>query len=524
MKPAYAFNLAFLAFAATAFTQPQLEWSKPYGGSEFDHFYAFRQTTDGGYIAAGLSYSVGGEVTNQLGEGDFWIIKTDADGEVIWQKFYGGTKTDIPYAIQQTTDGGYVVAGQSASNDGALSDPQGAEDCWVVKLDTEGNLQWEQSFGGNGFDTARYVEETEDGGYILVGWTASVTCDITVSQGTTDYLVVKLNASGETEWKKTYGGSGYDEAYALRQTADGGYIVIGSGSSGGQISAPHGNEDYWIVKLDTSGNIQWEKSLGGTNRDSGRMIETTNDGGYIASGYTTSNDGQVSFHHGSSDIWVVKINETGLIEWQRALGGASSEYALGTGIKQTSDGGYIVSGATGSIDGDVMGNHGMMIPANFGLQDGWIVKLSTLGEVQWQRPLGGSNYDTIYSVSETADGGYALAGGSPSDDSDLPFNYGDYDGWILKFSSTTNTKTLLPLSPFFVSIFPNPTSGFLHLTLPEEVNAAHATLTHADGTILYSQPLGNAGYLDISDLPTGVYSLIVTDSEGGKYCGKIVKQ
>jgi len=235
------------------------------------------------------------------------------------------------------------------------------------------------------------------------------------------------------EWQKCLGGSNDDEAYSVQQTSDGGYIVAGSTrSNDGDVSGNHEEVwwlvwDFWVVKLDRYGDIEWQKCLGGSDSDWAESIQQTNDGGYIVAGYTGSNDGDVSGNHGEKDFWVVKLDRYGDIEWQKCLGGSGGggsggDYAYS--VQQTSDGGYIVAGETWSNNGDVSGYHGG--------GDVWVVKLDRYGDIKWQKCLGGSSWDWAYSIQQTNDGGYIVAGLTRSNDGDVSGNYGEKDFWVVK--------------------------------------------------------------------------------------------
>ena len=251
-----------------------------------------------------------------------------------------------------------MVAGVSNSNDGDVTGNNGSGDYWVVKIDSIGNIQWEKSLGGTGADEAKSVRHTSDGGYVVSGYSNSNDGDVSGNHGSWDYWVVKLDSSGNLQWQKALGGTGSDFAYYAQQTTDGGFIVTGhSSSNDGDISGNHGGDDFWLVKLDGNGNLQWQKALGGTGNEISNYVQQTLDGGYITAGWSNSNDGDVSGGNGSSDFWVVKVDGNGDIQWQNCFGGTNIEMALS--VIQTTDGGYAVIGLSGSNNGDVSGNHGM---------------------------------------------------------------------------------------------------------------------------------------------------------------------
>jgi len=344
-----------------------IEWQKALGGFGNDLATSIKQTIDGGYIVAGSSTSNDGDVTGNHGEQDYWVVKLTSSGAIDWQRSLGGTGRDEAYSIEQTTDGGYVVAGISGSNDGDVTGDHGDMDYWVVKLTSTGAIDWQKALGGTAFDGAYSIKETSEGGYIVAGASASNDGDLTGNHGGGEQWVVKLTGTGTIEWQKALGGTGVDRAFSIAQTDDSGYIVAGASSStDGDVTGNHGGGDQWVVKLTDTGAIDWQRALGGTGYDEASSIEQTTDGGYIVTGSTGSNDGDVSDGHGALDHWVVKLTNTGAIDWQKALGGTG--YDLSHCIKQTTEGGFIVAGSSSSNDGDVTGNHGDY--------DFWVVKLS----------------------------------------------------------------------------------------------------------------------------------------------------
>ena len=412
---------------------PAIQWQKSLGGSMNDEAWSIKPTSDGGYIVAGGSESNDSDVSGNHGNWDYWVVKLDDAGAIQWQKSLGGSLGDFAYSIQQTSDGGYVVAGESGSNNGDVSGNHGLNDYWVVKLNETGDIQWQKSLGGSNNDFGYSIQQTSDGGYIVSGTTAANNDEVSGNHGGYDYWVVKIDDTGAIQWQKSLGGSGNDDAASIQQTTDGEYIVTGaSASNDDEVSGNHGGYDYWAVKLTDTGAIQWQKSLGGTGNDYGYAVQQTTDGGYIIAGYSGSNDSEVSGNHGIYDYWIVKLNDTGAIQWQKSLGGDTIDNAYS--IRQTSDGGYIVAGFSGSNDGDVSGNHGSY--------DYWIVKLNDIGTVQWQKSLGGSGMDEAYEIQQTPDGGYIVAGYSNSNDGDVSGNHGGYDYWVVKLTCGISAGTI----------------------------------------------------------------------------------
>jgi len=262
-----------------------------------------------------------------------------------------------------------------------VSGNNGGGDAWVVKLTSTGAIQWQKTLGGTDSDGANSIQQTTDGGYIVAGTTNSNDGDVSGNHGaypTSDFWVVKLDSLGTIQWQKTLGGTGGETAYSIQQTADGGYIVAGNtkGSNDGDVSGNNGDLDAWVVKLTSTGNIQWQKALGGTGIDGATSIQQTMDGGYIVAAGTASNDGDVfGYHGGSGDSWVVKLDSLGTIIWQKTLGGTRGEIVYS--IQQTMDGGYVMAGITYSNDGDVSGHY---FPTT--LADIWVVKLGPLTDIE----------------------------------------------------------------------------------------------------------------------------------------------
>ncbi|MDK2886045.1 MAG: hypothetical protein PWP54_603 [Thermosipho sp. (in: thermotogales)] len=336
-----------------------IEWQKILGGSYGDYAYSIDFSSDGGYIVAGYATSKDGSVTGTHGgTSDIWIIKLDIIGNVQWKRAFGGSEAEFTESIISTRDNGFIFAGSSFSEDGdATSLNHGYSDIWVVKLNENGDIVWQKLFGGSSDEDAFSIQQTDDNGYIVVGYTFSNDGDVTGKHELSDYWVLKLAEDGSLEWQKALGGSDYEEAYSVIQTNDGGFLITGfSFSNDGDVSGNHGEEDCWVVKLDENGNVQWQKSLGGSKSDFGRAALQTNDGGFIIAGYTKSDDGDVSENHGSADYWIIKLSENGNIEWQKTFGG--SDYDKLYDIKLCNDGGIVMAGYTESNDGDITENQG----------------------------------------------------------------------------------------------------------------------------------------------------------------------
>jgi hypothetical protein len=432
--------LFWLSFNSTINAQPTIEWQKCLGGSHNDRGNSIQQTSDSGYIVAGNARSVDGDVTGNHGTwDDYWVVKLNNTGTIEWQKCVGGYDGDYAESIRQTADGGYIVTGRSASIDGDVTGNHGGNlvtDYWVVKLDSAGSIVWEKCLGGTDWDGAESVRQTYDGGYIIAGSAGSNDGDVTGFNGGLDYWIVKLDSSGILVWQKCLGGSQNDRAYSIQQTLDSGYIVAGgSASNDSDVTGSHGMYDFWIVKLNKTGFIDWEKCLGGSSDDYNASISLTLDGGYIVAGGSNSSDGDVTGNHAGNggDGWVVKLDNNGNIDWQKCYGGDSIDYF--NCIQQTSDSGYIISGMSKSINGDVTNNHGggdcWIVKLN---NSGSIEWQKCYG--------GYNNYEESSSIQQTFEGGFIFTGYTGSSDGDVTGFHGGSDYWVVKLSSTIGIEEL----------------------------------------------------------------------------------
>jgi gliding motility-associated-like protein len=387
---------------------PAVEWHHTYGSHNGEYANKIYSTKDGGFITVGYTENNGGDVIGYHGNpyiNDCWVLKLNSGGNIEWQKTLGGDYFDRADDIRQTADGGYIIAGTSTSINCDVTDNHGGSDFWAVKLKANGDVEWEKRYGGSKNEYGYSIQLTNDGGYILAGETESNDGDVTHLYGGRDYWVVKIAGNGNLQWQKTLGGSGNDEANEVVTTSDGGYVVVGySGSNDGDVTGNHGNKDFWIAKLDNAGNLDFQKSLGGSDYDIGQSIKTTPDGGYIVAGTTASNDGDVSGLHNNigpfADYWLVKLDNKGSIQWQKCYGGNANEFAYY--MQLTPDGGYVVSGYAEANDGD--------LTCNAGTTDAWIIKVNSTGALQWQKNFGGNYYDEAYSVEPLSDGGFIVAG------------------------------------------------------------------------------------------------------------------
>ena len=374
-------------------------WEQTYGGDGSDKGRSVQQTTDGGYIVTGF--------TNSFGNGfnDVYLIKTDENGNELWSKTFGGDGSDQGRSVQQTTDGGYIVTGFTNSFG------NGERDVYLIKTDENGIEEWTKTFGDEDSYFGRSVQQTTDGGYIITGYTESI------GNGGYDVYLIKTDENGNELWSQTFGGEGDDLSFSVQQTTDGGYIVTGFTNSFG-----NGNSDVYLIKTDGNGTKLWSQTFGGESHEEGYSVQQTTDGGYIISGRTES------FGNGNIDIYLIKIDENGNEQWSQTYGGSYNE--IGYSFQQTTDGGYIITGWT-----DSFGN---------GNKDVYLIKTDENGNEQWSQNYGGSYNEIGYSVQQTTDGGYIITGNNES------IGNGQDDVYLIKTNQFGNITSTFEIS------LPNP--------------------------------------------------------------------
>lgn len=448
---------------------PVIQWQRSIGGIHTDIANTMVSTIDGGCIIAGSSDSNDGDITGNHGSEDYVVVKMDSLGNMEWQKSYGGSRSDIATCIQAVSSGGYIVAGYSASNDGDVTGKHGADitsDYWIVKLDDKGSIEWQQCLGGSDYDYAFGIAAAEDDGYIVVGMSSSNNGDVTGDHGNGDCWVVKLDQQGKIEWQKSLGGYNPETGYAVKTVPGSGYVVVGFAfSRDGDVANDSRSGQVWVLKLSKDGNLQWQQSIGGTAPYYGTDIALTRDGGYIITGRTNSDN---AFN---PDYLVAKLNSAGNKEWTKHFGGSAIDY--GQSIRETPDGGYIVAGFSTSIDSNI---------ANHGGADAWLLKLNANGDTQWQQCYGGSSDDQAFAITCTTDGGYIFAGASASGDGDVNGNHGSSDCWVVKLGCK-------PVMPSIHIIPPGIICDGYHATIISTVTNGGATPAYQ--WIKNNQPVGN---------------------------------
>ena len=385
-------------------TPPDTLWTRTFGGIYKDGANSIQPTEDGGFIIAGYTRSYGTGIL------DFWLIKTDENGNELWNQNYGGSEVELARSVQQTLDCGYIIAGYTTSY-GA-----GNSDFFIIKTDENGNVEWDQTYGGSNDDGCKSVQQTSDGGYIAAGYTYSY------GSGCEDVWLIKMDEDGNQQWAHTYGGSLSDGATSVQQISDSCYVIGGYTFSYGA-----GNADFWLIKVDESGNLLWNKTYGGNNMDVAKSFQQTSDDGFIIAGYTGTYE---------YDFYLIKTDENGNQQWAQTYGGSEDDCCYS--VQQTSDNGYIMAGYTGTY--------------GTGDADFWLIKTDENSNVEWDQTYGGNNDDLCRSVQQTSDGGYIAAGYTYS------YGAGYDDVWLIRLESYSGVDEQTILMPELFNIYnsPNP--------------------------------------------------------------------
>lgn len=413
-----------LSALGQAVLPPRIEWQRTFGGTNEDWPYCIVQTPDGGCIVAGDSFSgrTGNKDSDNYGGRDGWVLRLDARGNKLWEANLGGTGHEMLFSVQNTVDGGFILAGESSSPpSGNKTSPFfGNTDFWVVRLDADGNKVWDKSFGGSHTDRAFTVAPTSDGGFLVGGVSYSLAdgnktappfLDPAVTGLAQDYWVVRLDAAGNKMWDKTYGGFWWDTLVDARQTPDNGFILAGfsdSAADGNKTSTNFSmSPDFWVVRTDGSGNMLWDKSFGGVGADQAVKIIVTDDGGFLVGGTTLSDIGgnkSTPFFGGSWDYWVVRLDADGNKLWDQDLGGEG--WDLIGGIHQTPDGGFVLSGNSKSLPS------GNKTSPLLYWSDLWVVRLDRDGTKLWEQSYNGTHAVGTVTLCPAKDGGYFLSAGA----------------------------------------------------------------------------------------------------------------
>ena len=438
--------------SANIFAQaPDIEWQNTIGGTSADLCYNALATSDGGFLLIGNSNSFisGDKTENNLGIAasyDYWVVKVDASGNVVWDNTIGGYKSDDLRSLIETSDGGYLLGGWSDSDISVDKSENriggaGYGDYWVVKLDLDGNILWENTIGGTKSDELYDIEETASGTYILGGTSYSpADFDKTIPSTNHDIWLVEIDNLGTVIWQKVIGGSSTDRFVEMEITSDGGLLIGASslsGISGDKTEINHGGNDLWVIKLDAARNIQWENSFGGTISDYMRDVIELPEGGYMILGASQSNMSADKSDNAFgvmnyNDFWLIKLDEDGNALWDTIYGGDGEDYPAS--VMLSTDGNILLLGNSNS---QISGNKTTNTYAS--TYDIWVIKITTTGVKLWEKCMGGDSYDFPAEMVLANDGGVVIASQSYStvsgDKTEANVGGASSDFWVIKLET-----------------------------------------------------------------------------------------
>lgn len=514
--------------AAVAMAQPSILYKKAFGGTWYDYSSDIKSTPDSGMVIIGTTYSGDGDIAwNYNNSVDAFVIKLNAAGAVDWKRVYGGTGYDGGSTITPTSDGGYILGGTAQSNDWDVPATNTDDNLWIAKLNPQGQVQWKKTYGGSSFEGPSDIIQMADGSYVVGGTTRSNDGDVTNNHGLDDCWLLKLDTAGNLQWQKTYGGTGYEQLSKLIATNDGGFAFTAlTSSNDGDVTGSHGGYDIWMVKTDVSGTIQWSRCYGGSAYEYSRGVIQTYTGDYVLLGQSPSHDGDGAFTD-TTDIggcWVVKTDISGNIIWENQYGGTIGESAAS--LTTDNAGNYIIAASSNSNDGNVTGHHGGLNKADY-----WIFCLDTAGTLAWQRSFGGTDDEQAREITRLPDGNLAVIGdtysNSNGDVNGSGYHYGTEtvnppnspaftvntgDFWMIKIGSP-NTTGMNEQALVSMSIAPNPASESF------TVQAEGAVTIHVSdlaGRIIYRDTFDNdmKRTVSVEGWAPGIYLVTVNTASG----------
>lgn len=504
----------FLLLSTSQLISQDILWEKSYGGIHSEYLFDIIPTPDYGFILAGSSLSgkSGNKTETSQGDFDYWIWKMNERGDLDWQRSYGGQGADHLKSIASTVDGGYILAGTSTSGVGGdkKEDAVGKRDLWIIKLNPEGGEQWQKTIGSGGQDDIADIQLASDGGYIIGATSNGSFSDSEVVRdyGGFDYWVIKLNQDGNIEWQKSFGGKYADKLKSIEPTQDGGYIVGGwsnSNKSGSKSEDSYGEGDFWILKLDQFGEIQWQRTLGGEQDDYLQIVFESHYGGYYAGGSSRSRiSGLKTVSNGKgSDFWVVRLSENGAVIWQNTYDFGEND--LLTSMKEQEDGNILIGGQAKTE------NIGLSRSDKKGIDDYIALKITSDGDEIWRQTIGSSGTDNLRKLIETRDGGYLLAGTSRGDASwDKNSYHGLSDFWVVKLLDKNK-----PHKERYAGLeaFPNPADTYTNIIVNHEYKEGVFTIYDIGGRQIRRLVVSDRLIpVNLQGLATGLYILtIATD-------------
>lgn len=499
---------AALAIFTSLSLNSQILWQNTIGGNTYDDVEDVINTSDGGFLIIGVSESSlsGDKTENSRGGTDYWIVKTNSLGVVQWDKTLGGSGNEYPVSAIQTSDGGFVIVGESDSNISGdkTENSKGGYDFWIVKINNSGTKIWDKTFGGSDDEFAVTVSETSTNDLVIAGDSSSnISGDKSEnSRGFTDVWIIKTTSTGTLLWDKTLGGDADEEIMALELTPDNGYIIgviAESGISGDKTVNTSNNEDYWVVKLSNTNTIDWQKNFGGTSTSISIITDliATADGGYLLAGDSDSGIGgeKTENSNGGTDLWFIKINSTGTIQWQNTLGGSNDEY-VPYGFEKTGGGFVFAAESISNISGDKTEDSAS--------NDIWIVELDSSGNLIADKTYGTNSTESPEQILQTSDGNYVVV--SSVDDlsgDNTEATNGDTDYWLFKLNKSTLSVSSIEKN-ITLNVYPIPATNEINISTNEIIGFVQIINTTGKVVSSINSPTKN---IDISELALGLYVL-----------------
>ena len=505
IKESGLFSLLMALLCPMVIYSQDIIWEKSYGGKHAEFLADVLPTPDYGFLLAGSSLSDknGNKEMVSSGNFDYWLWKMDEHGSAEWQKSFGGSGMDFLQSVQLTTDGGFILAGVSDSGKsaGKKDNNKGLDDLWIIKLDAKGNEQWQRTIGGSGQEQLACIRRTKDGGYIVGGSSASGKSEDKTEEnfGNLDYWVVKLNSDGKIEWQKSYGGKNLDQLKTVEQTPDGGYIIGGysnSPVSGNKLNDNIGAGDYWILKTDKQGGIEWQRTLGGNSDDNLMALIQCKTVGYLLGGSSNSNpSNDKSKSNGKgTDFWIVRLDDNGQTLWQETYNYGAVD--LLTSIVENEDGTLLIGGYAQTEVSDGRKD-------KKDINDYIALKINAKGEEIWSKTVGSDDSDILSKLIETRDGGYLLAGtskGKPSRDKNG--GNGSSDFWVVKLKDRYKKE----VEKSVIEALPNPAQNFTNIVVGYEFQSGTASVFDLSGRQLQQFNIDSRTVpVDLSRYPEGIY-------------------
>ncbi len=497
MKALAFFSLALISISVNAqLDGPDIIWQRCFGGTDDDQLRDLHMTADNGFILIGYATSTDGQVSNNHGGTDAWVVKTDANGILEWERCYGGASLDNGSEIISTSEGGYLLLASTQSLDGDVSVALGSKDIWLVKLDPSGEIEWEKSYGGSGNDEGFGLLADEEGNYYVIGRSNSTDGMITENFGLNDTWLLKVDGDGLLLWERSLGGAGEDTGYSLD--------LFSNGDIGVATRIDLQISDVYIARYTASGDLVWGETYGGTSIDACNRIRIDSSDVIHISGHSFSIDGDLNSTHGGADVWHLVLDEEGTVITSMTYGGSMNDNA--NDLILIDDGGFIHSGGALSDDGDIF--------ENFGETDAWVIRLDDEGNILWERVYGGSETDRANRVIRSG-GSIILGGFTNSTDGDVIGNHGDFDLWLMKLEHDPVSVTGLR-EPMHAAIVPNPTTGIATVIFLGEMgqNVSIDLLDTAGRTtplsMIRSSMINETRItLDLSDRAPGTYHVVI---------------